>query len=123
MDRDQWDEIDRQIFSGSDTPLDAEDEIFELLADRIEKRVQSLGTNSDRYEVIYVEVGIAMLYRLSLYFGNSLTQPTDVMLWRYHVLEYLDADSRARGDSESVMDWRSQIERNFDRLIGLLNKK
>ena len=125
MDREEWDELDRHIFSGSDTPLDAADEMYELLANRIEKRVHSLGKHpfSDRYELIYVEVEIAMLYRLALYFGNTLTSPTDALLWRYHTLEYFDAESKARGDAEKMKDWRSQIEKNFDRLIAVLNEK
>jgi len=77
------DEFDKKIFSGSDTPFDAKEEIYALLGKHIEAEI--LGMN-DRCFVMNVEAAVAMLYRLSSYFDNVITRKTDAMLWKHQVL-------------------------------------
>ena len=109
--------IDHQIFvgNGSDTPHNAADAVYTWFADRIDT-----FDYFDRACLMALEAQVAMLWRLSSYFSNVVISRERALDWRQSALEFFDQESATRGDAAKVADWRSNIARNFDRLIGVL---
>ncbi len=120
MDREELNPLDRDIFRGSDTPLDAKDDVFALIVDQVERKLVEM---SDSSEVIHIEVYIPILYRLSSYFGNVWLKRTTAMLWKNQVFMFLDGEAERQGrhfSGKCDEEWRSRIEANFNRLIEVL---
>ena len=114
---DELNEIDHQIFvgNGSDTPHNAADGVYTWFADQID------GFDYfDRACLMALEAQVAMLWRLSSYFHNVVISRERAIRWRQSALEFFDRETAARGDAAKVADWRSNIARNFDRLIDVL---
>lgn len=111
--------IDSEIFSGSDHPFDVEDEVYEWFHSQIEQLISD-GLWGDRCFVTRVDVLVAMLHRLSSYYGNVRTKREQAIEWQRLTLAYFDTETEKRGDAAKVAGWRKNIIANFARLKHVL---
>jgi len=113
-------EIDHEIWIGhaSDNPHNAADAIYGWLHKHIDSF--DYGEYNDRCALMELEAQIAMLWRLSSYFGNVITRREDAEEWHRKALEFFDRESALRGDGHLFGDWRILIDLNFKRLESVL---
>jgi len=122
----KWNKIDKEVFRGSDHPLDTKDDVFEWFHKRIDRFLQPrYMRHLDRCELSELEVLLSMLYRLSAYFDNVVTMREDVEIWRDKTLKFFDAESQSQGDfdDEGIVAWRDNIRQNFNRFAKTLHSK
>ena len=106
-------EIDDEIFSGSDTPSEKKYEIFSSFKEEIEDFIRG-GFSGDKAFLPELEVLVAMLGVLSRNYFNPTINFEDVERWKRETLRFFDQETV--GQEAETAKWRRNLELNFGRL-------